>query len=402
MIKKNQKPRTYKQMHEGTLTTEKNNMLKSKDLLPQQIKTINKYIEYNESLGNKLSTIRNYARDLGWLGKAIKKPYESMNKDDLVKYFASIKDKKGKSRACKISLKTFFKWLGKPELIEWIKVKNALYDTTEIDPKEILTPADVKKLADHTLCFRDKVLILVMYDSACRISEILSTRVQDFTINEHGVNMFLPASKTRKRNIQLIESAPEVIQYLNQHPYKDDSNAPFFYKDRPRGEALGEKGARAILTKIKAKICFKKKVNPHWFRHSKLTLEAQDLTDAQLKIYAGWSNASNMTARYIHLKDSDVTKIRLIKKGLIAPDSKDAKDDSLTPKICPRCKEHNSFSDEYCRRCWIPLNQKAYQDVVNAQGLINKELMDQQLPPSEAVILSIVKKLMKQGKISKT
>lgn len=397
------KPRTYKQIIESNRQKAIQSIIKSKDLLPEQIATIKKYIEFNESKGVTINTLRNYAKGVYWLGKVIKKPYEKMQKDDLIKYFASIKDKKGITYSSKIILRVFFKWLHDtkdfPEVVSWIKIPRRTYDG--FDDKEILTPADIKMLADNAICFRDRVFILILFDSACRCSELLSTRVRDFTINDHGVNMFIPSSKTRKRNIQLIESAPDVVSYLNQHPYKDNPDAPMFTKDRPRGEALGEKGARAILKKIKDRIGLQKKVNPHWLRHSKLTLEAQDLTDSQLKIYAGWSKTSTMTARYIHLKDSDVTKIRLIKKGIVDADSKEAKDDSLATKECPRCKYKNTFSDEYCRRCWIPLNQKAYQDVLQSQAEINAQLMEKKLAPTEDVVLSIVKNLIKKGVIPK-
>lgn len=400
------KPRTYNQIIDGNRQKAIESVLKSKALLPEQIKTIKKFIEYNESKGVSINTLRNYARGLSWLCKVIKKPFEQMTKDDLIKYFASIKDKKGISYSNKIIIRVFFKWLipqknpkDFPEIVSWITIPRKSPDS--FDDKEILTPTDIKKLADNARCFRDKVFILVLFDSASRVSEVLGTRIKDYTVNEHGVNMFIPSSKTRKRNIQLIESAPDVIAYLNQHPYKENPDAPMFFKDRPRGEALGEKGARAILKKLKKKIGLNKKTNPHWLRHSKLTLEAQDLTDSQLKIYAGWSKSSQMASRYIHLKDSDVTKIRLIKKGILDPDSKEAKDDSLAIKECPRCKEKNTFSDEHCRRCWIPLNRKAYQEMLNAQTEINQQLMEKKLPPTEEVILSIVKSLMEKGLIPK-
>jgi len=401
------KARTYNQIIEGNRQKAIDSVLKSKDLLPQQVKTIKRFLEFNESKGVTINTLRNYARGLLWCGKAIKKPFEKMTKNDLIKYFASIKDKKGVTYSNKIILRVFFKWLYPqknpkefPEIVSWITIPRKNYDS--FDDKEILTPQDIKKLVDNARCFRDKVLILVLFDSAARVSEVLGTRFKDYTINEHGVNMFIPSSKTRKRNIQLIESAPDVIAYLNQHPFKNNPNSPMFYKDRPRGEALGEKGARAILKKIKKKIGLTKKTNPHWLRHSKLTFESQDLTDSQLKIYAGWSKTSTMTARYIHLKDSDVTKIRLMKKGILDADGDDVKDKSLDVKVCPRCKEKNTFSDEHCRKCWIPLNRKAYQEMIKASDKITEESIKRKLPIDKELVKDVLREMIKKGDIELT
>lgn len=384
-------------MVENRFENEIKKILAHPELNTQQIKTLKEYKEYLESRGVKLSTIRNYLKGLCWLGKTIKKPYKKTTEKDLIKYFASIKDKKGISHANKIIVRVFYKWLEQPEKINWIKIERPNYDS--IDPKTVLTATDVKNLADNTNCLRDRVLILIFWDSGARLSEVLNTKIKDYTPNQYGVNLFIPISKTRKRNIQLMESAPDVVAYLNQHPLRKNPDAPFFYKDRPFGEALGFQGVRKMLRLLKNKVKLNKKCNPHWFRHSRLSLEAKDLTDPYLKQFAGWSKTSTMASRYIHLSDDDVTKKRLVSKGLLDANEKEAKDSSLDIKKCFRCGMPNSALNKQCSHCWIPLNRKAYHELLKTEQKVIAKSIETQQPINKEFVKGIIKEMIRDGEL---
>ncbi|HID72659.1 TPA: hypothetical protein EYP38_01845 [Candidatus Micrarchaeota archaeon] len=118
------------------------------------------------------------------LSKGIKKPFPKMTKQDLMKFFDSIKERYAASTLWhyKASVKTFFKWLDGngdyPENVAWIKKQMQLKNGVELELKEILSPAEVKSLvlaANHT---RDKAFIFCLFESGCRIGEFLSVNNQ--------------------------------------------------------------------------------------------------------------------------------------------------------------------------------------------------------------------------------
>ena len=61
----------------------------------------------------------------------------------------------------------------------------------------------------------------------------------------------------------------------------------------------------------------KKKIYPHLLRHSRLTELAKELTEQELKVFAGWVAGSNMAQIYVHLSGSDVSNKLLSNAGLI-------------------------------------------------------------------------------------
>jgi hypothetical protein len=113
-----------------------------------------------------------------------------------------------------------------------------------------------------------------------------------------------------------------------------------------------------------------KKCYPHLLRHSRLTeLARRGANEQVLKYYAGWTDDSSMPATYCHLSATDVDEtIRAITTGkkvehVVRPSK-------LLPKICPRCKTANESTNQYCSKCWIPLNeQSAMQDIAVSEML---------------------------------
>jgi site-specific recombinase XerD len=59
-----------------------------------------------------------------------------------------------------------------------------------------------------------------------------------------------------------------------------------------------------------------KNVYPHLFRHSRATHLADKLTEAQMKIYFGWSGRSDVPSVYVHLSGRDVEEAILKLHGV--------------------------------------------------------------------------------------
>jgi site-specific recombinase XerD len=98
--------------------------------------------------------------------------------------------------------------------------------------------------------------------------------------------------KTGRRRIRIISSVPYIMAWIEKHPEKNKPDAPLWIS---RGMAKIKYPAFVgILERLQRRANLKKKVNPHNFRHSRATYLANHLTEAQMKEFFGWTQASEM------------------------------------------------------------------------------------------------------------
>jgi hypothetical protein len=126
----------------------------------------------------------------------------------------------------------------------------------------------------------------------------------------------------------------------------------------------------------------RKPVNPHAFRHARATHLAKHLTESQMKVYFGWTQASEMAAVYVHLSCRDVDDAILQLHGI---KSKEEERDEMEPKACQRCELENPATNTLCSRCGLPLDEKTATEALRAEleqqkvgGLLEKLLKDEQ------------------------
>jgi len=128
------------------------------------------------------------------------------------------------------AIKTFWKWLdGKdetyPAKVAWIKPKHN--NRKAKLPEELLTKEDIDKLVDAASNVRDKALISLLYDSGCRIGELLTLRVKHVRFDANGAVMIVDG-KTGQRRVRVIHSVPRLLNWLNHHPARNDPEAFLF------------------------------------------------------------------------------------------------------------------------------------------------------------------------------
>jgi integrase len=278
-------------------------------------------------------------------------------------------DQEGYSQGSKALYKTlikrFYAWLYKskdgeyPEVVSWIKAGrrrgNNLRD-------KILSEDEIYKLIQAADNYRDKALIAVLYESACRVSELLTLRLKHVRFDKYGASI-LVSGKTGERPIRLINSVPYLQKWLNVHPAKDNLEAPVF--SRARGDIfrpLSKREVYGLVGKLSKRARIEKKVHPHMLRHSRLTELASKLKEPELRLFAGWTNSSDMPAIYVHLSARDVDEaIRRI-AGILEPEEKKPEPSKLEPKKCPRCEAMNPADFKFCGKCGMALDLQAAMD----------------------------------------
>lgn len=259
-----------------------------------------------------------------------------------------------------VDLRLFFKWL-KPdndffEGIESKQPKNRLPTT------ELLKQEDVMQMLTACQSQRDRALIITLWDSGARIGEIMNLNIRDIQLDKYGAVVVVDG-KTGMRRLRLIAAVPDIQLWLNQHPQKDNPDAPLFVTHRKYDGELRRLDIRTVENMVKTiaeHASISKNVHPHAFRHGRLTdLVKMGFRESELRIIAGWEDDSAMPAVYIHMSGDDVES-KMLKLHGVHTDEEDKEEakDNLQPVVCPRCKTKNPYDAKYCSQCSMILDSK--------------------------------------------
>ncbi|MFH1229558.1 MAG: site-specific integrase [Candidatus Aenigmatarchaeota archaeon] len=316
---------------------------------------------YMDSLARGLSKARafKYLYTVENLAKFLGIPFGEATKEDIAELVRKIE---GKSYAdwtkhdYKVIIKVFYRFLRQtdeyPNEVKWIR---ATIKHNKMLPEELLTEDDVKKLAERATTLRDKAFILVLYESGCRVGEVLSLRVRNVQFDNYGA-VLIVSGKTGDRRVRIIASAPKLSSWLDNHPLREDIDSPLWVTlgTRARNKPFSYKAAKAMLKDTARRAEIKKRIYPHLFRHSRATFLAKHLTESQLKQHFGWVQASEMASTYVHLSGRDVDNSLLKLQGIKVDSQVD--EAVLKTVSCQRCNENNSPDSKFCMRCGSPLD----------------------------------------------
>lgn len=267
-------------------------------------------------------------------------------------------------------LKTFYKWLrrfeyGFPDEVRWIKTTLKGGKRSKL-PDELLTEEDILQMLDAAYHPRDKAFVHVLYESGCRVGEVLSLKIKNIQFDKFGAQIIV-SGKTGMRRVRLVSSVPSLAAWLSSHPFRDDPSAALWtsLSTNTNFAPLGYGGAVQLVREIARRAGIKKRIHPHLFRHSRLTeLAKAGIGESILKEFAGWTQGSEQPAIYIHLSGKNVDTALLRFNGIQSEETRG--ESKLRPKSCSRCRTTNPANSRFCSSCGGPL------DVVTALDLDHK------------------------------
>ncbi len=257
-----------------------------------------------------------------------------------------------------LELKLFFRWLipeREEDLFQNIKIKKP---RRHLPVEQLITREDIARLVDACDKPRDRALIMLMWDSGARISELLNLNIGHVQFDRYGA-VVIVNGKTGMRRLRLIGSVPDLQTWINMHPLRADANAPLFVTSRRYGHGPRRLSARTVENKLKyiaRKLGMTKPIHPHAVRHARLTDltrsngKKQGLSEMELRLVAGWEKNSAMPEVYIHLSGADVER-KLLENAGFVDDAPDPAETALEPRLCPRCKALNAYDALYCAKC---------------------------------------------------
>ena len=333
-----------------------------------------------------ISTLKHIAIDLNM-------DFDKVTKKEMEAYIGRLErsDKSNWTKHdYKIAVKKFYTWLNggkESDLTDWIKTTLSKKETRM--PEELLIEEEVLKLIGAAKSPRDKALIALMWDVGARIGEIANIKIKNLTFDEYGMSVLLNG-KTGPRRVRAVWSIQYIMSWLEMHPDKKNNNAMLWVNSE--NKPISYQAVRKQLIRITNRAEINKKITPHLFRHSRATFLARHLTEAEMNIYFGWVQGSDMAATYVHLSGRDVDKSILKAHGIIV------EEDNNKPKVqqCPRCKAVNGPEALFCFKCGAAMTLKTAMSIEADKSEISTELMTAIL--KDPGVLAAIKNAMQSEK----
>jgi integrase/recombinase XerD len=352
---------------------------------------------YSLNLANTLPSLHSryaYLCQIRLLSLAVKKKFKTMTKTDLQRYFLSMESKGLKRRTISCAqafIVAFFKWFFKlprdapnsecPQVISWIKIKMSQHVR---QPHEVLTPEDVKKMAQVATNSRDAAIILTLFDTGARSAEFLRMKTTDIQWDTYGAHARVLTGKhehyKKSRSLRLTYAVPALKTWFESHPYRDQ-NAPLWLNlGTWHGKGMQKAGLKKMIkTLAKRAGVSLERAYPHSFRHCKCyDLIRQGFTEIDLRLWFGWSRFSAMPSLYSSAYAMIDMERKILQKQGVVIDT-ELKKDSLEPKVCNRCQHQNSATFILCERCHNTLDLKAALDLEKER--VSKDEKTAQLIP---------------------
>lgn len=330
-----------------------------------------------------MGRIIKYLYELRTLAKMLGMDFETANKNDIRALIGRLEQEtylvkrnnenvvyqENTKRDFKIALRKFYKWLREtedyPEEVKWIKTHDKKCAKIKL-PEEMLSEEDIENMINHADNPRDRAFITILYESGCRIGEMLFLRLKHVRFDQYGAQLLVDG-KTGYRRIRIIGAAPYLSEWMNKHPLKNDPEAALWISRKC--EKLSYAALRVSLMRTAKRAGVRKKINFHNFRHSRATYLANHLTEAQMKEHFGWVQSSDMASVYVHLSGRDVDNALFKVYGINGEGQK--KESHLTPKKCDRCQEINQFTNTFCNKCGMALDEHMKKELVQQEIVRN-------------------------------
>ncbi|MGI0046336.1 MAG: tyrosine-type recombinase/integrase [Nitrosotalea sp.] len=245
------------------------------------------------------------------------------------------------------------------EEVSWIRPENfvKLGRKREIKPGDLLTVEEIESLINaisivSRFSIRDRAMVLCMYEGAFRPGELLNMTVGGVLFKDK-IAVISTTGKTGEKTIPMLLSYRPLLEWISQHPYKDDLDAPLWWSFQTK-KILGYGYLRKLVKSAAKKAGIKKKVWNYLFRHTKLTDVARKHPDQILKKFGNWKKGTDMMDVYVHLSESDLEEAVLKEHGLLKQESVR----ELTLKTCPRCSEQNTIGVKRCVKCGYVIDEQ--------------------------------------------
>jgi ribosomal protein L37E len=204
-------------------------------------------------------------------------------------------------------------------------------------------------------------MVMCLYEGAFRSGELLNMTIGGVLFKDK-VAVVTTMGKTCEKTVPLLLSYRLLLDWMDQHPFKDDLDAPLWWSFATQ-KVIGYGYLRKVVKQAASATGIRKKVWNYLLRHTKLTDVAKKHPDQILKKFGNWKKGTEMMEVYVHLSESDLEEAVLKEHGLL-PEADNKK--VLTLKACPRCGEHSTAAKR-CVKCGYILDERLAMKVAHRE-----------------------------------
>lgn len=143
------------------------------------------------------------------------------------------------------TMKRFYKSIGRVDLVAKIRVPPR-------KPRipEILTEAQLKLIIEKAGGpegnLRNRVIVELLWESGCRVGELCNLKNKDVQFDQYSAIVHLNG-KTGQRRVRVFACRPDLLEYVNQHPFKNNPDEYFFLSHEGRSARSFHRLERVLL-----------------------------------------------------------------------------------------------------------------------------------------------------------
>ncbi len=210
------------------------------------------------------------------------------------------------------AIRTFFNFIGreKPLLLEQAeKIRNIPQKKTDHKQVDYLDEEEMKALLDSVkpdtrTGIRDKALLMLLYNTGARASEIVDLKISDLRLDSSGQVKLLGKGKKQRACPLWPETVELIKDYLEDRNGKNQKTELLFLN--ANGSPITRFGIRHIVkryAKSVANQCLSiksKKVGPHTFRHSTAMHLIRSGND--INVVCDWLGHANINTTHMYVE----------------------------------------------------------------------------------------------------
>lgn len=185
-------------------------------------------------------------------------------------------------------------------------------------------------------------------ESLGRPQEICYRKIKDLELYENYAKLYVSShGKEGTKVLQVIDSYPYLLKWIEVHPYKNDKNA-FLFLSNGKDRQLTPLNINKKLRLACKKLGIDKRITAYSLKRNGITFSRlRGDSDVEIQHRAGWSSTKQIKT-YDLSNNEDYFKKELAKRGLIKDDA--YKEFLPTTKQCI-CGAITGFSDKICNKC---------------------------------------------------
>jgi site-specific recombinase XerD len=240
-----------------------NNIKNSKLINEDNRKTILGFYRFCLTDGLSAGKVLRYVDDAYRLARWVNKDLVTLTKTDIEEVIILL-DKQSYSewtKYCfKVALRKLFKWMRNsqdelPLEVKWIKMRQK--NCNHKLPEDLLTEEEVRDMIVKANRPRERALIAALYESGCRIHELLNVRMKHVSFDNYGAVINV-SGKTGSRRVRLVVSVPYIQDWINNHPFKNNPESFVWIAHDESMRIMGYDRVRLLLTRIAKRAGVKK------------------------------------------------------------------------------------------------------------------------------------------------